>query len=111
MSELYNQVRYFHYIVHVLQCQQCDPLCGKCKAFVNTVVRIEENVAEWESAHAGEMVGLPGDVRFLLTEARSVIAAIKRPENSIGQKKAGNCAMPEGVCFVKTSKKIREQIG
>lgn len=111
MSDLCNQIRFFHYISHVLQGQQADPLCCKCKAFVNTVLRIEENIAEWESAHAGEIVDLPGDIRLLLTEAREEIAVIKRPEDAEGQKKAGNCAMPEGVCFVKTSKGIREKIG
>ena len=110
MSELYNQVRYFHYISHVLQGQQVDPICCKCKAFVNTVIRTEESIAEWESAHAGEIVDLPGDIRLLLTEARSEIATIKRPENAEGQKKAGNCTMPEGVCFVKISKGIREKV-
>ena len=111
MPNLCNQIRFFHYISHVLQGQEVDPICCKCKAFVNTVVRTEENIAEWESAHTAEIAGLPGDIRILLTEAREEISTIKRPENAEGQKKAGNCGMPEGVCFVKISKGIKEKIG
>lgn len=110
MSELYNQVRFFHYISHVLQGQEADPICCRCKAFVNTVIRTEENIAEWESAHAQAIVDLPGNIRLLLTAARNEISTIKRAVDAVGQKKAGNCAMPEGVCFVKISKGIRDTL-
>lgn len=110
MTNLHNRIRFFHYISRVLHGQQADPYCGKCKAFANSVAAVEESLAEWESAHMGELKDLPGDIRHLLGEARGEIATIKRPENALGQKKAGNCKMPEGVCFVKISKKIAEQL-
>ncbi|MEW5746466.1 MAG: hypothetical protein AB1805_13630 [Nitrospirota bacterium] len=110
MSELINRIRYVHYMARMLEGQQDDPLCGKCKALVNTVIRVEEGLAELESSRAGEIKALPGDLRHLLAEARSRIAVMKRPENAVGQKKAGNCAMPEGVCFIKISKAVVDKI-
>lgn len=110
MPELANRIRYLHYMVRVLEGQQDDALCGKCKALVNTVSRIEEGLAELESANASEIKTLPGDLRHLLAEARSRVAVIRRPENAVGQKRAGNCCMPEGVCFIKISKAVAEKI-
>ncbi len=110
MSDLINRIRYFHYMARVLEGQQDDALCGMCKALVNTAMRVEEGLAELESGHAAEIKDLHGEFRHLLTEARSRVAVIKRPENARGQKKAGNCRMPEGVCFIKISKAVAEKI-
>lgn len=110
MSELDNRIRYFHYMARVLEGQQDDALCANCKALVNTAVRIEEGLAELESGHAAEIKDLPGALRHLLAEARSRVAVVKRPETAQGQKKAGNCRMPEGVCFIKISKAVAEKI-
>lgn len=106
MAQLINEIRYYHFISHVLEGQRTDPLCGICKAYANTVARVEEGFAELESAHAGEISSLPADMANLLAEIRTRMAAIAIPENSVGQKKAGNCVMPEGVCFIKISKAI-----
>ncbi|MFZ5997748.1 MAG: hypothetical protein ACOYW7_09705 [Nitrospirota bacterium] len=110
MFQLVNYIRYYHYMAIVLEGQMADPLCGKCKALANTAARTEEGLAELESGHAGEIKDLPGDIRHLLAEARSKLATLKVPETITGQKKAGNCKMPEGVCFVKASKAILERI-
>lgn len=109
-SQLINRIRSFHYISHVLEGQQSDPLCGICKAFANTAAKLEEALAELEIRHTGELKNLSGDIRCLLSEARSRMAQLKTPENAAGQKKAGNCKMPEGVCFVKASKAILEKL-
>lgn len=110
MAELVNQIRYFHFISGVLEHQQKDPICSKCKAFANTLDRMKEGVAELESAHVERIHTLPGELLRLIEEARSRIEGIKSPEDAVGQKKAGNCRMPEGVCFVKLSKAVLDKI-
>jgi hypothetical protein len=106
MSRLVNQIRCSHYISGVLASQQADPLCGKCKAYSNIVSATGEDLSVMEREHQEEFSSLPGDVVKLLEEARTGIRAIRPSEDAVGQKKAGNCGMPEGVCFVKSSKAI-----
>lgn len=110
MTHIINQIRYYHYIAHVLEAQQTDPLCGACKAFANTTARIQESLAELECSRAGELKSLPADELRLLNKARAALATVKVPKDTVGQKKAGNCKMPEGVCFIKISKAIRDKI-
>jgi hypothetical protein len=109
MDELVNQIRYFHFISGVLKCQQRDAICGKCKAFANTLARMKERIAELESVHVERMHTLPGELTGVLEEARARLDGIKPPEDAVGQKKAGNCRMPEGVCFVKLSKAVQDK--
>ena len=110
MAQLVNQIRYFHFISGVLACQQRDPICSKCKAFANTLERMKEGIAELESVHVERMHTLPGGLMGLLEKARTRLEGIKPPEDAVGQKKAGNCRMPEGVCFVKLSKAVRDRL-
>lgn len=42
--------------------------------------------------------------------AKKILSEINMPIDAAGQKKAGNCSMPEGVYFVKISKAIIEKI-
>jgi len=53
---------------------------------------------------------LPSETGKLLEQAEEVINSIQPPENTEGQKKAGNCTMPKGVCFVKSSKALLKEI-
>jgi len=46
----------------------------------------------------------------LLAEVRRTLLVLNPPEDAVGQKKAGNCRMPEGVCFVKYSKALSEKL-
>ncbi len=90
--------------------QQADPLCSKCKACVNTVFALREGLDGIKSEHADKLNSLSGEISGLLEEARTRITSIKTPENTTGQKKAGNCKMPHGICFIKSSKAILENI-
>ncbi len=110
MSKLSNEIRFFHYISGLLDRQQSDPLCGHCKAFANTVLRIKDDMLELESVLAEDKEALSDDLSLLLQEARKRLRAIKVPEGAIGQKKAGKCRMPEGICFVKYSKALRDRV-
>jgi hypothetical protein len=110
MSLLVDQIRFYHYISAVLANQQADPLCGACRAFSNTLAALREELAELEHEHSDKSCCLPGETTHLLEEARSRIFSIKISGDATGQKKAGNCKMPEGVCFIKTSKAILNKI-
>jgi hypothetical protein len=111
MDELINEIRFYHFISGVLVNQQADTVCGRCRAFVNTTERMKEGTAELESFP--DKTGLSAEILILLKETRNRLNTINLPEDSEGQKKAGNCRMPEGVCFVKSSKavlsRVREQ--
>ena len=110
MAELINEIRYYHFISGVLVHQQADPLCSKCKAFANTAERMKEAVSALESVHGDKMHTLSPDLLSLLGEARDRIERMKPPVDAVGQKKAGNCRMPEGVCFIKLPKSILDKI-
>lgn len=105
--EISNRVRFYYYISGVLEKQQSDPLCGICKAFANSVRIAREDIGEFERTQEGT---LPGELQGLLFRAKKTLAELNPPVDAIGQKKAGNCKMPEGICFVKTSKAIIEKI-
>jgi len=108
--EISNRIRYYHYISGVLANQQSDPLCGICKAFVNSVRIVGKDIEDFELNHAVEMKSLSNEMAGMLSHAKKVLAGLKTIEDATGQKKAGNCKMPEGVCFVKTPKAIIEKI-
>lgn len=108
--ELINHIRFYHFISAVLASQQSDPLCGKCRALTNTVSALKESLDVIESEHHDELRAFPEDMYRLYEEAVSRIASIRTYENAEGQKKAGNCMMPKGVCFVKSSKAVLSNI-
>lgn len=106
MDQVVNRIRFYHFMSGVLSGQQSDPLCSNCKAFTNTCSKMLEGMAGLEK--------LPGDIPAgimeLLQVARARMAAIKVKEDAVGQKKTGNCKMPEGVCFIKRSKALLDLI-
>lgn len=110
MSDTGNRIRFYHFIAGVLENQQKDPLCSICKAFANTARAMNEGICVLEREVEAGSSAHSADLRDMLAKTRKRLAAIKASENSIGQKKAGNCRMPEGVCFVKASKGIQERI-
>ena len=110
MSELINLIRYYHFIAGVLSHQQTDPLCVNCKAFANTAGRMKEGILELESVHVEGLHTLQAEHLRMLEESREKIRRIKTPGDAVGQKKAGNCMMPEGVCFIKLPKTILDKL-
>jgi hypothetical protein len=108
MSGIINQVRFYHYICGVLAGQKADPLCSTCKAYVNTVSATVEGLSALK--HQEQLGSLPEELLQLFEEAQNIVQAISLPEDAVGQKKAGNCEMPEGVCFVKSSRAILSRI-
>ena len=105
-----NSVRAFEFLAGVFRSQQQDPLCGKCKAFVNSVAAVRAALQQFEADHSPELAGFADDLDRRYAEASSFLESIVLPENAPGQKKAGNCFMPPGVCFVKASVAILDKI-
>lgn len=101
-----NAVRAYAFLAGVFRNQQRDSLCGNCKAFVNSVNTVRASMQQFGSDHASD---LSDNLSRRYTETKSALEAIVLPENVSGQKKAGNCLMPPGVCFVKASLVILEK--
>ncbi len=77
---------------------------------MNTAVALREGIASLSDGRDNDLASLPAETAHLLKEASEGIATVRLPENAEGQKKAGKCKMPQGVCFIKLSKAILEKI-
>jgi hypothetical protein len=110
MSILINDIRFYNFISGVLLQQQTDPLCRECKAFENTARRMKEGLSELEDLFAGKTGSVPTEILSMIESTRTTLEGLKVPEGTVGQKKAGRCKMPEGVCFIKYPKAIRDRI-
>ena len=101
-----TEIRYYHFMAGVLVQQQYDPFCSRCKAFTNSVQAVREGLAEVEERKASEISALPEEQAQLLIVARKAFSGLHPDPDAVGQKKAGNCRLPQGVCFVKSSKTL-----
>jgi len=108
--ELLNQVRAYHYLINVLTNQQRDLFCHTCSAWNNTLNNTREALKQFDAGHAAELRNLSPEAAALLAETRSRLAGLANAANPAGQKKAGNCKLPEGVCFVKVSRALLEKV-
>jgi hypothetical protein len=108
--ELLNHLRAYHYLAGVLASQQHDLFCGQCSAWNNTLNNVREALTQFEAEHGAELRDLSPEALSLLTGTRSRLAGLVNAANPAGQKKAGNCKLPEGVCFVKASRAILEKV-
>jgi hypothetical protein len=108
--EISNQARGYSYMLGVLKNREADLYCHSCNSFLSTLVAVNENLRQFEREHATEIGNLPAELAIFYSVAKSGITAIKQPVNPIGQKKSGNCKLPEGVCFLKSTLPILQKI-
>ena len=108
--DLLNQVRAYHYLVGVLTKQQHDLFCGQCSAWNNTLNNTREALKLFDAEHASELHNLSPEVVAFLADTRSRLEGLTNFAHPTGQKKAGNCKLPEGVCFVKASRSLLEKV-
>ena len=108
--EITNQVRGYAFFLNVIRGQQSDPFCRSCNAFVKTLAAVREDMEAFERQNAGAISALPSDPVRLFNDAKAGIASLRAPEQPQGQKKAGNCKLPEGVCFLKSSLALLQRI-
>lgn len=97
-----NEARAYSYLAGVFRNQQRDPLCGQCKAFVNSAAALRERLDGFHRDDSAAR-GLPDSLVRQLTEAITIFNSLNLPAGALGQKRAGNCLLPPGVCFIKTS--------
>lgn len=105
-----NRLRYYHFIAGLLANQQHDPLCSVCKAFANTVERVRQEVTTYMATSTAELKALPEQESLMLADIKIMLADLHPVADASGQKKAGNCMLPQGVCFVKSSRALQEKI-
>jgi len=108
--ELMNQVRGYHFLLGVFRNQQKDPYCSVCSAFANTLKATRENFAAFESVHNEALKALTPEFGGMLAGTRAGLSALQSPPDPSGQKKAGNCKLPQGMCFIKASFAFVQQI-
>jgi hypothetical protein len=107
---LVNNVRGYYYLSGVLMNQMRDPFCHMCKALVNATTASRQGVTDFERSEGAEIQGLPAELQRIFADAKTVLAGIVLPDNAVGQKKAGNCKLPEGVCFVKSARALLQNL-
>ncbi len=108
--ELLNHVRAYLYLSKVLTNQQHDLFCGRCSAWNNTLNNTRIALRQFEAEQVTELSRLSTEAGVLLAEARSRLAGVANAVDPVGQKKAGNCKLPQGVCFVKASLALLEKV-
>jgi hypothetical protein len=101
--EIANQVRGYAFVLTVLRGQQADPYCRGCNSFVKVLAAAREGIAGLEAGNRAGIDGLPEELARLFNETKKGLTALCAPEQPVGQKKAGNCKLPQGVCFLKSS--------
>lgn len=101
--ETMNHVRGYHFLLGILQQQAADPFCRGCNAYKNTRAAVRDGLAAFRSQQADALRQIPPDFGRMFDEAVKGLEAIAAPGETTGQKKAGNCKLPEGHCFLKTS--------
>ena len=107
---LLNQVRGYHFILGVFRNQQKDPYCSACSAFANTLTAARENLATLEAEHGEALKAHLTEFGRMMAETRAGLSLLQSPADPSGQKKAGNCKLPQGVCFIKASFALVQQI-
>jgi len=105
-----NNVRGYYYLSGVLMNQMRDPFCHACKAFVNTTTAARQGLTDFERSGGSEIRSLPNELQRIFADAKTALAGIVLPDNAVGQKKAGNCKLPEGVCFVKSARALLQNL-
>ncbi|OGW26875.1 MAG: hypothetical protein A2X59_08935 [Nitrospirae bacterium GWC2_42_7] len=110
MPDLINNIRFYNFISGLLMQQQTDPLCRNCKAFENTARRMKEGLSELEKLVEGKTESVPSEILSMVEDTRTRLEGLNIPEGAEGQKKAGRCKLPKGVCFIKNPKAILDNI-
>ncbi len=93
-------LRSLNFLVGVLKGQKNDPLCPNCTSYM-AMVKLAKDSAH-ELFEAFKQWQLPEKLKDMYKAVKDGIEEIEVPDYPVAQKKAGNCKLPEGVCFSKT---------
>ena len=82
----------------------------RTEALLRALKAARENLATFEAENANELKALTPESSAMLAGTRAGLSAIQGPTDPSGQKKAGNCKLPQGICFIKASFALVQQI-
>ncbi len=112
--EITDQIRGFCLMSTMLENRVSDPYCSACNSFNAALTEAKDMIKKFESQNKADIGALIDDFPVIFMEAKKLIASIEPSNSAIGQKKAGNCTLPDGICYSKMSlstvKKIREKV-
>lgn len=103
-------LRGISYVFSILSYLQDEPFCRKCNSFVEVFESVQDKFIEIEKT-VNKNRDMPQEIRKLLKDIYVFLANLKIPDNPIKQKKLGNCNLPRGVCFAKSSLEFYERLG
>lgn len=103
-------LRVISYVFSILSYLQDEPFCKKCNSFVEVFESVQDKFIEIEKT-VNKNREIPQEIRKLLKGIYSFLANLKIPDNPIRQKKSGNCNLPQGICFAKSSLEFYKRLG
>jgi hypothetical protein len=108
--QMMNELRAFYFMLAVMETRQNDPFCGSCAAYARAVGSLQENFIRFESGYAPKKKDLPEEHLDMFKDVYDMISIMGQPEEPVRQKKAGNCKLPEGVCFIKAAMDLFKKV-
>ncbi len=96
-------LRSLNFLLGVLKNQKTDPLCPYCISYARMVKLAKESgevLMEIFGTHE-----VPEKLKDLYDNTKEALQEVQVPDYPVAQKKAGNCKLPEGVCFSRTGLK------
>lgn len=101
--DISNRIRGFHFLLGVLLGQRADPFCAGCSGYAGSLAAAREEIERFERGHRDSLSSAGPDLFRLFTGTRDGIASLRPEDRPQKQKKAGNCRLSEGTCFIKSS--------
>lgn len=97
--EIPNRIRGYYF----LRGQRADPFCAGCNGYAGVLAATKEEIERFEREDRDSFSSAGPDLLRLFTGTRDGIAVLGPTDHPQKQKKAGNCRLPEGTCFIKSS--------
>lgn len=101
--EISNRIRGFHFLLGVFLYRRSDPFCAGCSGYASVLAATKEELERFERESKDSLPTAGPDLLRFFTGTRDGIAALHPSDYPQKQKKAGNCRLPEGACFLKSS--------
>lgn len=93
-------LRSLSFLLGVLSNQKADPLCPNCISYASMVKLAKEAGPVLKEVF--QSYDVPEKLKGLYENTLKGLEEVQVPDYPLAQKKAGNCKLPEGVCFSKT---------
>lgn len=104
-----NLLRGISYVFSILSYLQDEPVCKRCNSFVAVLDSAREKFVDIEK-DVNKNRNMPQEIRKMLMIIYGVLADLKISDNPVRQKNAGNCGLPSGFCFAKSTVAFYEGI-